>query len=38
MGGINQLDENVDHFRVGLRGMKWWSPFLHLELMTRGIE
>jgi hypothetical protein len=26
MGGVNRLDENVDNFRVGLRGKKWWSP------------
>jgi len=26
MGGVNWFDENFDHFRVGLRGKKWWSP------------
>jgi hypothetical protein len=26
MGGVNWLDENVDHFREGMRGEKWWSP------------
>jgi hypothetical protein len=27
VGGVNRLDENVDHFRVGLRGKKWFPIF-----------
>jgi hypothetical protein len=26
MGGVDRFDENVDHFRVGMRSKKQWSP------------
>lgn len=26
IGGVDRFDENVDRFRVGLTGRKWWSP------------
>ena len=32
MGGVEWFDKNIDHFRVGLRGKKWWSPLFEFGI------
>lgn len=28
MGGVDRSDENISHYRVGIRGKKWYTPLL----------
>ena len=28
MGGVDRSDENISHYRVGIRGKKWYMPLL----------
>ena len=28
MGGVDRSDENISHYRIGIRGKKWYMPLL----------